>query len=264
MNRLQLSDYANRYLVERLSTVPGVAQVCVAGAQLYSMRIWLEPDAMAARGITVDDVDSALNAQNVDLPAGALEVQRQGLHHPRQPPIRHARALRDRCRLPRPAPARRRFVRRACLRADAPGRPRATSAYVTRLGDIARVEEGADERRRDVPLQRPRQIGIALTRQSQANDLQISAAVQQGDRADQSDPAGRHAARASPSTTRCSPPRRSSEVWITMGISLALVALVNFAVPGHWRAAMIPSIVAPICILSTFIVLAPLGFSINL
>jgi multidrug efflux pump len=73
MDRLALSDYANRYLIERLSTTPGVAQVNLAGAQNYSMRIWLNADAMAARGIAVDDVERALNSQNVELPAGALE-----------------------------------------------------------------------------------------------------------------------------------------------------------------------------------------------
>src|SRR5690606_4788882 len=74
LNQLQLSDYADRYLVERLSTLPGVANVFISGQQLYSMRIWLDPAAMAARGITVDDVESALNAQNLELPAGALEA----------------------------------------------------------------------------------------------------------------------------------------------------------------------------------------------
>src|SRR4051812_25316051 len=74
MNRMQLSDYANRYLVERFSTVPGVAQVGLGGQQLYSMRIWLDPDAMAARGVTVDDVETALNSQNLELPAGSLEA----------------------------------------------------------------------------------------------------------------------------------------------------------------------------------------------
>ena len=74
MNRLQLSDYAQRYLVERLSTVPGVATVGIGGAQYYSMRIWLDPDAMASRGITVEDVETALQTQNAELPAGALEA----------------------------------------------------------------------------------------------------------------------------------------------------------------------------------------------
>ena len=73
LNRLQLSDYANRYLVQRLATVPGVAQVGQFGQQLYSMRIWLDPVAMAARGITVDDVAGALNSQNI---RGASAVSR--------------------------------------------------------------------------------------------------------------------------------------------------------------------------------------------
>jgi multidrug efflux pump len=73
MSRLQLSDYANRYLVQRLSTIPGVAQVFLAGQQLYSMRIWLNADQMAARNITVDDVENALRAQNIEPAAGALE-----------------------------------------------------------------------------------------------------------------------------------------------------------------------------------------------
>ena len=79
LNNLQLADYANRYLVERLGTVPGVAQVGVGGGQAYAMRIWLDPDAMAARGVTVDDVQSALTAQNLELPAGALESPWPGL-----------------------------------------------------------------------------------------------------------------------------------------------------------------------------------------
>src|SRR5215218_8333396 len=74
MNRLQLTDYANRYLVERLSTIPGVASVGVGGGQNYAMRVWLDPGAMAARGVTVQDVETALNTQNLELPAGSLET----------------------------------------------------------------------------------------------------------------------------------------------------------------------------------------------
>src|SRR5690606_14111725 len=68
MNRLALTDYADRYLVDRLATVPGVAQVQIYGEQRYSMRIWLDPAALAARGLTVTDVESALTSQNVELP----------------------------------------------------------------------------------------------------------------------------------------------------------------------------------------------------
>src|SRR5690606_25498308 len=70
LNRLELTDYADRYLMDRLATVPGVAQVRIYGEQRYSMRIWLDPSALAARGLTVTDVEQALTSQNVELPAG--------------------------------------------------------------------------------------------------------------------------------------------------------------------------------------------------
>ena len=73
MDRMELTDYARRYLVDRFATVPGVAQVNIFGEQRYAMRIWLDAGAMAARGLTVTDVENALNSQNVELPAGALE-----------------------------------------------------------------------------------------------------------------------------------------------------------------------------------------------
>ena len=73
MDTLQLSDYAERYVVDRLSSIDGVAQVRIGGQQRYAMRIWLDRDAMAARGITAGDIETALRAQNVELPAGRIE-----------------------------------------------------------------------------------------------------------------------------------------------------------------------------------------------
>ncbi|MDP1616718.1 efflux RND transporter permease subunit [Phenylobacterium sp.] len=240
LNRLQLTDYANRYLVERISTVPGVAQVGVGGAQNYAMRIWLDPQAMAARNVTVADVENALNSQNLELPAGSLEAEAKDFT------IRVARGYttpEEFSNLP--------------VTTSGPG------GYVTRLGDIARVSEEADERRRMFRSNGRDQVGIPVTRQSQANDLEIS----DGIRAllpelNRGLPEGTQLEVAVDFTvfTR----HALEEVWITMGICLAIVGLVNFIFLGTWRAAIIPTVVAPICILSTFIVLAPLGFSLNL
>ncbi|MDP3853800.1 efflux RND transporter permease subunit [Phenylobacterium sp.] len=251
LNRLQLSDYANRYLVERFSTIPGVAQVGVGGLQLYSMRIWLDPDAMAARGITVDDVETALNTQNLELPAGALEAPSKDFT------IRVGRGYST------PAEFAQMPVVASGARAAAAATGASTQEYITRLGDIARVEEGPDERRRSFRSNGREQVGIAITRQSQANDLEISDGVNAIlPELNKSLPKGTSLQIAVDFTvfTR----HAIEEVWINMGISLALVALVNFAFLGTWRAALIPSVVAPICILSTFIVMAPLGFSLNL
>ena len=72
LNRLELTDYADRYLIDRFATVDGVAQVQIYGEQRYAMRIWLDAAALGARGLTVTDVETALSTQNVELPAGAL------------------------------------------------------------------------------------------------------------------------------------------------------------------------------------------------
>ena len=121
---------------------------------------------------------------------------------------------------------------------------------LTRLGDVARVEEGADERRRLFRSNGEAQVGLAITRQSQANDLEISAAIK------------KELATIKPTL----PPKTKiavsvdnsmftagaiHEVWVTMGLSLLLVAAVNFLFLGTWRAALIPSIVSPHCIFST-------------
>jgi multidrug efflux pump len=275
LNRLQLSDYANRYIVERLSTVPGVAQVFLPGLQLYSMRIWLDPNAMAARGVTVDDVQSALNSQNLELPAGSIEAQAKDFT------IRVARGYarpEDFAKLPivpGGGGAARAGQNSAALGGTAAvaGAPQgvtsavqtaaSSGAYVTRLGDIARIEEGPDERRRLFRSNGSDQIGLGITRQSQANDLDISNGVREAvEEINRTLPKGTKIQVAIDSTafTR----EAIHEVWVTMGISLALVALVNLIFLGSWRAALVPSVVAPICILSTFIVLAPLGFSLNL
>ena len=70
---LELTDFADRFLVDRFSTVPGVARVRITGARRYAMRIWLSREALAARSLTVNDVELALRAENVELPAGRLE-----------------------------------------------------------------------------------------------------------------------------------------------------------------------------------------------
>ncbi|WP_184718917.1 efflux RND transporter permease subunit [Caulobacter sp.] len=240
LDPLQLADYADRYLVERMSTIDGVAQANLFGAKIFAMRIWLDADQMAARGVTVDDVESALNSQNLELPAGSLESATKDFT------IRVVRAY------AKPEE----FARLPIRAADASG-------FVLRLGDVARVEEGPDERRRQFRGNGVDQVGIGLTRQSQANDVAISETVRKEvESINQTLPPGTKLVVAVDNSVFTA--EAIHEVWITMGLSIGLVVLVNLLFLGSWRSALIPSIVAPICILSTFIILAPLGFSLNL
>ena len=72
---MELTDYADRYIVDRLAVLNGVANVQIGGGFRRALRIWLDTNAMAARGITVQDVENALRAQNVELPAGYVQSQ---------------------------------------------------------------------------------------------------------------------------------------------------------------------------------------------
>jgi multidrug efflux pump len=239
MNQLQMGDYADRYLVPRLSTVPGVAQVNIAGGQLYAMRIWLDPKALTAQGLSVDDVTTALSRENVQMAAGALETADKDYA------INITRAY------SKPE----QFARLPIGRGK--------NGYITRLGDVARVEEGTSERRRMYRVDGINQIGLGIVRQSDGNDLKISDNVVKAlPELNRSLPKGTEITVGydNSSFTR----EAVKEVWITMAIALSLVALVNFLFLGSWQAALIPTIVAPICILATFGVLSPLGFSLNL
>ncbi|WP_292054664.1 MULTISPECIES: efflux RND transporter permease subunit [unclassified Brevundimonas] len=251
LNRLELTDYADRYLVDRFATVPGVAQVNIFGDQTYAMRIWLDPQALAARGLTVTDVEQSLSSQNVELPAGSLEASQKDYT------VRVARNYsrpEDFANLP---------IGTRGSASTAAGELVGQATYVTRLGDIARVEEGPVEHRRLFRGNSVDQIGLAITRQAQSNDLEISAGVRElMNEVQDSLPAGTTLEVGSDNSVFTS--HAIDEVWITIGIAMALVALVNFVFLGSLRAAIVPSVVAPICLLATFIVLAPLGFSLNL
>jgi multidrug efflux pump len=274
MNRLQLGDYADRYLVERMSTIPGVAQAFLIGNQTYAMRIWLDADAMAARGVTVEDVEAALNAQNVELPAGALESQSKDytIRVNRQYskpedfarlPVTVSRAATSTSTVSAATPTARGANAPTPIVGALSTSAASGGAPIVRLGDIARVEEAADDRRRMFQSNGADQIGLAVTRQSQANDLDIAKNVKKELEAINATlPKGTTLKISVDYTVFTSEAIR--EVWFTMAISMLLVAGVNFLFLGSWRAALIPSIVAPICILASFMVLAPLGFSLNL
>lgn len=241
MSRLEISDFADRYLIPRLSTVPGVAQVFAFGSQLYAMRIWVNSAALAARGLTADDVENALRSQNIQVPAGSIEANAKDYT----------------------INVERSYMRPADFAALPIVGARGGSGYVTRLGDVARVEEGADEPRRLFRSEGAEMVGLGIVRQSQANDLEISKGVHAAvDQVNKTLPPGTQLEVIVDNSAFTK--EAVKEVYITLGLSLALVGLVNLLFLGSWRAAIIPTIVAPVCVISSFMVLAPLGFSVNL
>lgn len=235
----QLTSFAERTLVDRLSAIDGVATVRVFGGLRQSMRVWLDTEALAARGLTPDDVDAALRVQNVELPAGTIEGQE------RDYTMRIARGYRTA-----------EEFRRMPIGRSGDGR-------VTRLEDVARVAVEPEDDRRIFRGNGVNQVGLGIVRQSNANALDVAKAVRaQNDLIAKTLPKGTTIVVAFDSTVFIE--RAISGVWTTMGEAIVLVILVIFLFLGSFRAALLPAATIPVCLIATFGVLGVFGFSINL
>ena len=124
LNVLELTDYAERELVDRFSVLPGVARVRMGGARRYAMRVWIDREALAARQLTVADLEAALRRENVQLPAGRLESSQRELTLRTRDRPQHRAGL---------SPARRSVV--------------ATDGYLVRLDEVADVRLAAENER---------------------------------------------------------------------------------------------------------------------
>ncbi len=235
----ELTDYARRYLVDRFSVLDGVARVRVGGDQTFAMRIWLDRNALAARGLTVADVESALRAENLELPAGSVE----------------SRSRQFSVRLDRAFGTPEQFARMV-LGQGADG-------YLVRLGDVARVERGTEEDRtffrgNGVPM-----VGLGIIKQSTANTIAVAdAAKAEMARLNPTLPEGMEIKQSYDTSVFVKGAIR--EVYKTLGIAIGLVVLVIFLFLGSVRAMLVPAVTVPVSLIATFTVLLALGFSINI
>ncbi len=235
----ELTDYARRYLVDRFSVLDGVARVRVGGNQVFAMRIWLDRDALAARAMTVTDVEEALRAENLELPAGEVESI------DRQFSVRVSRAFNTADD----------FARLVLTRGE--------DGYLVRLGDVARVERGTEEDRtffrgNGVPM-----VGIGIIKQSTANTIAVAdAAKAEVERVNPALPEGMNIAQSYDTSVFIKSAIR--EVYKTLGIAIALVVLVIFVFLGSLRTTLVPAVTVPVSIVATFSVLLALGFSLNI
>jgi multidrug efflux pump len=241
MDLVELSDYAQRYIVDRVGVIDGVANVQIGGDARRALRIWLDTNAMAARGLTVQDVETALRTQNLDLPAGSVQSQERDYQ----------------VRVERPFATPEDFARLP-LRGAADN-----DAAVVRLGDIARIEFAPIEERRIFRGNRQDQVGIGIVRQSQSNALDVGRAVKaEMERIQASLPEGTEIVLTYDATVFID--QAITRVAQTLLESTLLVVLVIYLFLGSWRAAFIPTAVIPVCLIGAFLVLSIFGFTINL
>ncbi len=237
MNPAEITDYVERFLVDRLATLDGVANVEINGQRRFAIRIWLDRRALAARNLTTSDIEAALRRNNLELPAGEVESTSRELT------VRLDSRLRD----------VESFRRLVIATAD---------GYPIRLADVARVELGAEDESTFVRSDGRPAVGINVLRQSQANTIAISDAVRNEiELLRPILPAGMDIVVGSDDAIFIAASIR--EVLIALGISIILVVLVIFVFLLSLRATLVPAVTIPVAIIGSFILIQALGFSIN-
>ncbi len=235
----ELSDYARRYVTDTLSVIDGVSFVRVGGSQDYAMRVELDPLQLAARGLTVADVESALRSHNVELPAGEILSQQTDLT------VR---------------------VERSYVTAEAFARlpvGRNADGYEVRLGDVASVERAAEEPRSMFRGNGVTRVGLGIVRQSQSNALEVGRLVREEvARINATLPDDMSISLSFDGTIFVS--EAIQEVGRTLIIAALLVMGVIYLFLGSLRAALIPALVVPVSLIGVGSVLVLFGFSINI
>lgn len=237
MSAAEITDYVDRYVVDRLATVNGVANVDIYGARPFAVRVWLDRRALAARNLTVADVEAGLKKANVELPAGEIETAARQF------------TVRLDSRIPSVEAFREVVIDRV-------------AGYPIRLSDVAQVVGGVEDESTIVRNNGEVAVGIAVIRQSQSNTIAISNAVRAEIEAlSRTLPEGMAIEVSSDDAIFVA--ASIEEVVTALGISLVLVVLVILVFLMSWRATLVPAITIPIALIGTFILISALGFSIN-
>ncbi|WP_158044590.1 efflux RND transporter permease subunit [Skermanella pratensis] len=237
LSRLELTDYARRVLVDRITAVPGVADVRISGQRIYAMRVWLDRNALAARNLTVQDVETALRRENAELPAGRIESAQREF------------TVRTDTRLSRAEQFSRIVISQR-------------SGNFIRLGDVARIELGTRDDRGDYTVNARAAVGLGVTKQATANTMDVAEGVKA---------LLRQVGTTLPADAAIDVSFDESvfiaesiyQVFHALTIALGLVVLVTWVFLRDLRATVIPAVAIPVSIVAAFTVLAALGYSIN-
>ncbi len=239
MTDLELTDYADRYLTDVFSTVKGVGRVRLGGERELSLRVWLDPLALAARDLTTQEIEEALKKENVEFPAGRIESKDIDLTIKLNKAYKN---LDSYTKLPL---------------------KRAQDGSVITLSDVSRIELGAESTRTLFKGNGKQVVGIGIYQQSDANTIEVANGIKK--KIDEIKPS------LPPGTTLEVSFDRSnyikvaiSEVYKTLMIAIALVTIIIYLFLGNLRALIVPLIALPVSLISTFLSIYIFDFSINL
>jgi multidrug efflux pump len=237
LDALELTDFLRRVYVDRLSTVPGVASVNLSGERRYAMRVFIDRSQLAARGLTAQDIEAAIRRQNIELPGGRLTSTTREL------------TVKTDTRLSTPDEFSKLILS-------------SRNGYLVRLGDVARVDIGAEDDRFEFYQNGTTAIGLGIIRQATANTLSVADGVRA------------ELLRLSDAL----PPQTSTTVLydesafirasingvirtLTEGIILVILVILLFL--RDWRSTIVAIVAIPVSVIAAFMVMAWFGSSIN-
>jgi hydrophobe/amphiphile efflux-1 (HAE1) family protein len=235
---LELTTIAERQIKPRFQGVPGVSSVMIGGEKRFAMRLWLDADKMAARQVTVLDVERALREQNIELPSGRVENLDREMTIQTRGEMRTAEEFNN-----------------LVVRTE--------GTTLIRLRDIGRAEEGAEDYRTIARARGKPCVFLGVVKQAKANTVGVA----QGVRAETAAikptlPEGCDLWVAYDSSVYVE--KAISEVWDTLGIAFALVVLIIFIFLRDFRSTIIPAVAIPVSIVGSFAILYWLGYSVNI
>jgi multidrug efflux pump len=235
---MEITDYVDRYVKDQLQTLPGMAQVRIFGERRYSMRIWLDPDRMAAYRVTPQDVEAALRRENIQIPAGLVESRYREF----------TVLLETDLKVPR------QFNTMVIRKTE--------QGYLVRLNDIGRAQLAPLDERRIVRFNGQSAIALGVIKQATANPLDVSKAVR--DRLPQivaGLPKGMTARVAYDRSLFIDASIKN--VYTTIGEAVVLVVLIIFVFLRSFRAILVPLVTIPVSLIGGFALMSLFGFSIN-
>src|SRR5262245_31522516 len=234
---LEISDYADRYVVDRLKTLSGVSSVIIGGERRYAMRLWLDRERLAAYGLTPQDVEDALRRQNIEVPSGRIEsTQREftvlSESDLRTPEQFNALIVRE------------------------------VNGYAVRLKDVGRAELGPQDERNRLRVNGQSAVGMGVVKQSTANTLSVARAVKaELPRLQAALPPGMNLDVAFDTSIFIE--KSIEAVYEVMAEALLLVVLVIFFFLRSLRATLIPFVTIPVSLIGAFFLIWIMGFTIN-
>lgn len=235
---VNLTTLAERQIKPRFQGIAGVSSIMIGGEKRFAMRLWLDSEKMAARHVTVLDVQRALREQNIELPSGRVENLDREMTIQTRGELKTAHEFDD-----------------LVVRTE--------GTTLIRLRDVGRAEEGVEDYRTLARSRGKPCVFLGVVKQAKANTVAVAKAVRaEIDSVKTTLPEGCDIWVGYDSSIYVE--KAISEVWETLGIAFLLVVLIIFVFLRNLRSTIIPSVAIPVSIVGTFAVLYAFGYSVNI